>query len=79
MKSNILRQLALNTNLLPDELSQAILDGKAAASAEIVFNLLLHSIDCQAMTCNDPKSTWTEKRLARQSLVIAFLLALGQE
>jgi hypothetical protein len=79
MNSKILKQLALNTNLLPDEISKAILDGTPPRVDEIIFNLVVHSLDCWAMTDGDPKSTWTERRLSRQALVVTFLLALNRK
>jgi len=72
---NIPDQLA-RTKLLPDDLAAAILAGNTPPLEELVTNLLISEMDAEAMTASDPSSSWTEKRLARQCLAMAFLLAL---
>jgi len=33
-------------------------------------------MDCEALTAGDSNSTWTERRLSRQCLILAFLLTI---
>ena len=68
-------QLA-RSGLLPDDLSAAILSGSVPPVEDIVTHLVICALDCHALTYGDAKSTWTERRIARQCLVIAFLTAL---
>jgi hypothetical protein len=75
MNKNILDQLA-RTRLLSPVVSEAILNGNPPALEEVVMSLLIGTMDAEAMTRCDQESTWTEKRTARQGLIIAFLLAL---
>ena len=75
MNAEILDQLA-RTNLLPEDVSRAILSKNVPPLEDIVMPLVICSMDCHAMTANDAKSTWNEKRIARQCLVIAFLTAI---
>jgi hypothetical protein len=44
---------------------------------DIIMPLLIGAMDCEAMIGCDPKSTWAERRMARQCLILAFLLAIG--
>jgi hypothetical protein len=73
--NNVLDQLA-RTTLLPEKISAKILSGTMPPIEDIVMPLLLHTIDCEAMTSNDPASSWNERRIARQVLAVAFLGAL---
>jgi hypothetical protein len=43
---------------------------------DILIPLLIGTIDCEALTAADSNSTWTERRLSRQCLILAFLLAI---
>jgi hypothetical protein len=80
MNNQIYGQLA-RSGLLPDDLARAILAGSLPPLEDIVMPLVICAMDCDAMTSGDSKSTWTERRLARQCLVIAFLAAIvaGQD
>jgi hypothetical protein len=75
MTNTILEQLSRST-LLPSSLSAAILAGNTPPLEEIVTQLLIAEMDCEGLTASDPKSSWTERRIARQVLVLAFLLAI---
>jgi len=75
MNNQIYGQLA-RSGVLPDDLSGAILSGTVPPLEEIVMPLVICAMDCHALTYGDAKSTWTEKRIARQCLVIAFLTAI---
>jgi hypothetical protein len=77
MKSEVLKQLALNTTLVPDEIRSEIKNGDEPPTTDVIMALLIHSLDCWAFTESDSKASMTEKRLARQALVNAFLLALA--
>jgi hypothetical protein len=79
MRNEVLRQLALNTTLIPDEIRTAIKAGNEPPMNDVVMALLIHALDCQAVIDGGLKVAMTEKLLARQSLVIAFMLALDQE
>jgi hypothetical protein len=79
MKNDILRQLALNTNLIPDEIRAAIKNEDEPPTTAVIMSLLIHSLDCWAFTEGDSKASMAEKRLARQALVNTFLLALDWE
>lgn len=73
--THILDQLARST-LLPSSMSSSILAGEEPPIEDIVMTLIYGSIDCEAMTRNDPKASWIDRRIARQVLTIAFLSAL---
>ena len=75
MNNHIYCQLA-TSGVLPDDLSGAILSGTVPPLEEIVMPLVICAMDCEALTYGDAKSTWNEKRIARQCLVIAFLAAI---
>jgi hypothetical protein len=77
LKNDIYGQLA-RTNLLSQSQSSEILAGKASPLEEdIIMPLLIGAMDCEAMTGCDPKSTWNERRMARQCLILTFLVAIG--
>ena len=73
--NDIYSQLA-RTKLLPDDLAAAILGGNVPPLHGIIMPLLIGAMDCEAMTVCDSQSTWIERRLARQCLILAFLLAI---
>ena len=75
LKSEIYGQLA-RTNLLPESQSSELLAGKVLPLKDIIMPLLVGTMDCEAMIGCDSKSTWNERRLARQCLILAFLLAI---
>ena len=74
---NILDQLALNSTLLPDDLSAAILAGNTPPLEEIVLHLCIAGMDAHAVIAGDPKSSWNERRFARMALAVAFLTAMA--
>ena len=74
---NLLKQLALNSTLLPEDLAAAILTGNMPPTEEIVMALVVGGIDALAVTMNDPKLSWSEKRLARIALAAVFLAAMA--
>ena len=76
LKSDIYGQLC-RTNLLPESQSSEILAGNVPPLEDIIMPLLIGTMDCEALTAADSNSTWTERRLARQCLILAFLLAIG--
>jgi hypothetical protein len=73
--TKILTQLGHST-LLPQPLSAAILSGITPPMSDLIYHLLIGSMDAEAMTSGDPKSTWNERRIARQLLGLTFLAAL---
>ena len=75
--NNILDQLARNTGLLPDELATAILAGDVPPVEEVAMALVIGAMDAHAVTVGDPQSTWSEKRLTRMALAVAFLAAMA--
>jgi hypothetical protein len=60
---------------LSDDLANEIRSG-VVDLGRIVDELLVAAIDVDAFVRNDVTSTWNEKRIARQVLVLAFLHAL---
>ena len=76
MTSGILGQLARNTGLLPEDLSAAILAGSTPPVETIVLALVIGCMDAEGVVRADPKSSWNERRIARQCLAVAFLSAL---
>jgi hypothetical protein len=76
MKNEIYGQLA-RTGLLSDEMEAVILSGDAPPLEKIVLELMIGAMDAEAVVRGDPKSTWNEKRIARQCLAIAFLSAVA--
>jgi hypothetical protein len=75
--NNLLAQLALNSTLLPDDFSAAILTGDPPPMQQIVVALIIGCMDGHAVIVGDPQSTWNEKRLARMALAVAFLAAMA--
>ena len=76
MKS-ILDQLARSGLLFDDEMIAAILSGNSPSMEDVILDVILGVMDCEAVVKGDPKSTWNEKRIARQCLAIAFLSAIA--
>jgi hypothetical protein len=54
----------------------AILKGAPPPLEEIVTALLIGAMDAEAVVSGDSGSTWNERRIARQILVVAFLSAI---
>ena len=75
MTMRILKRLA-ESGLLFDSLAEQILSGVMPPIEDILVDLVDGAMDCHAVTVGDPKSTWNEKRIARQCLAVAFLMAL---
>lgn len=75
MMDAILNQLARST-LLPKEMAASILAGSAPPLEDVVNALLVGALDAEAVIRADTRSTWNEKRIARQALIVAFLSAL---
>ena len=75
MRNEIYGQLA-RTNLLPASQSSEMLAGNVPPLEDIIMPLLIGAMDCEAMIGCDPKSTWNERRVARQCLILAFLVAI---
>ena len=73
----ILRQMALNTNLLGEDLKASILAGNMPPIEEIVMALLIGAMDAHAVTVGDPASSWNDKRLARMALTSVCLAAMA--
>lgn len=73
----ILDQLARSGLLFDDVMVAAILSGTTPPLEEIVLALCIGTLDAEVMVRNDPKSSWNEKRIARQCLAIAFLTAIA--
>lgn len=74
---NIVKQCALNTNLLPEDMASAIRAGNMPPIEEIVMALVIGAIDAHAVTVADPKATWIEKRAARMALASVCLAAMA--
>jgi hypothetical protein len=72
----ILGQLA-RTGLLDDDMVAAIFAGNVPPLEELALALVIGAMDAEAVVRGDPKSTWNEKRIARQCLAIAFLSAVA--
>lgn len=75
LKNEIYGQLA-RTNLLSESQRSEMLAGHEPSLEDIVMPLLIGAMDCEAMTACDSKATWNERRLARQCLILAFVLAI---
>jgi hypothetical protein len=76
MKNEVYGQLA-RTNLLSQSQASEILAGNPPPLEDIIMALLIGAMDCEKMIGCDPKSTWNERRITRQCLILAFLLAIG--
>ena len=74
---NILGQMARNTDLLPEDLSAAILTGDPPPTEEVVMALVIGCMDAHAVIVGDQESSWPEKRAARLALVVACLSAMA--
>ncbi len=75
LKNEIYGQLA-RTNLLPESQRSEMLAGNVPPLEGIIMPLLIGAIDCEAITACDSKATWNERRLARQCLILAFVLTI---
>ena len=76
MNPHVLHELAQNTNLLPETLSDAILTGIVPPPSEVALHLVIDAVDAEAMTAADPTASWNERRLSRQLLGLTALIAL---
>ena len=74
---HILGQLARSGLLFADDMTAAIFAGNVPPIEEIVLAVLITCTDAEAVVRGDPKSTWNERRIARQCLAIAFLSAIA--
>jgi hypothetical protein len=74
--NNVIDQLA-RSGLLPDELAAEILAGTVPPTEELVMALVIGAMDADAVVRGDRTSTWSEKRIARQCLAVAFLSAMA--
>ena len=75
--NEILGQLARSGLLFDDAMVEAILSGNLPPLNEIVLALVIGAMDAEAVVRGDPKSSWNEKRIARQCLAVAFLAAIA--
>ena len=73
----LLGQLARSDMLVDDAMVAAILAGKAPPLEELVLALVIRAMDAEAVVGGDKKSSWNERRIARQCLAIAFLSAIA--
>jgi hypothetical protein len=73
----ILEQLARSGLLFDDDMVAGIFAGNIPPLEEIVLMLLIGAMDAEAFVRADARSTWNEKRLARQCLAVAFLSAIA--
>ena len=71
--TNVIDQMARNTDLLPQAMAEAILAGSPPPVAELVISLVIGAMDAHAVIVGDPESSWNEKRIARMALAGAFL------
>ncbi len=79
MNRKVLRQIALDSTLLPEELRDKILTGVTPSFSEMALNLTNLALDCELATASDPKASWTERRSAKIGAAAVFLLALAVE
>lgn len=73
--SYTLNQLA-HSKLLPPSIAAAIMADDAPPVSELTEHLLTTAMDAHFVTTGDQKTSWTERRLSHQNLVITFMLAL---
>ena len=76
MTDEILKQLA-QSSLLPADLRAEIRLGINPPLSEIALPLIMAVLDSYAFVENDVRSSWNERRIARQNVALAFLLALA--
>ena len=74
---NVLKQMALNTDLLGDDLKAAVLAGNTPPVDEIVLHLVIGATDAYAVTVGDLQATWIDKRAARMALAAVVLAAMA--
>jgi hypothetical protein len=70
-----LNQLA-HSKLLPPSVSAAIMADSAPPVSELMEHLLTTAMDAYFVTKGDQKTSWTERRLSHQNLVMTFMVAL---
>ena len=75
--NNLLRQLARNTGLLPENLSAPIMEGNTPPVEEIVLHLVIAGMDAYFVTINDPMTSKRERCIAHLGLAAAFLSAMA--
>jgi hypothetical protein len=75
MANNALNQL-VRTDLLPEELSKLILSGGAPDMTEVLYQIVIGIADAYEVQKYDKNSTWTDRRLSRQLVGVAFLVTL---
>jgi hypothetical protein len=73
----IIDQLAHSGLLVDDALVAAILSDNPPPMEEIILALVIGVMDCEAVVRGDAKSSWNERRIARQCLAVAFLSAIA--
>jgi hypothetical protein len=73
----ILDQLARSGLLVDDDMVAAILDGNPPPLEEIILELVIDGLDCNALVEADATSTWNHKRIARACLIVSFLGAIA--
>ena len=61
---NVLDQLARST-LLPSTMPAAIMASEQPCIEDIVMALMHGAQDCEAMTRNDPKASWIDRRITK--------------
>jgi hypothetical protein len=74
----LLNQLARSGLLFDDDMVAAIFAGNVPSLENVVTDLVIGVMDCEAVVGGDTKSTWNEKRIARQCLAVAFLTAIAR-
>jgi hypothetical protein len=77
-QAEIINLLAHST-LLPRYVSEPILAGNPPPLTEVVDELLIHALDCEATISGDPKRPSDIRRVARSVCTAAFLAALAIE
>jgi hypothetical protein len=75
--NELLGQLARSGLLVDDAMVTAIFAGDRVSIEEIVLSLVVGVLDCETVVRGDAKSTWNERRIARQCLAVAFLSAIA--
>ena len=75
--TNVIDQMARNTDLLPQAMAEAILAGSPPPLEEIVVALIIACMDAHAVIVGSPESSWNDKRQARMALTVAFLAAMA--
>ena len=76
--NNIMDQAA-RSELLSSEMSKAILAGDDKQLLEVLSELVMACSDAHALLIADSSTTMNERRLSRQLLAVAFMVALCGE